>query len=57
MCTIWVDIGRLWTPKHPLGQTVCENLYKLLTILECFELAHKPYNDNTTLVQSMDIFN
>ena len=26
MCTIihvlWVGIGRLWTPKHPLGQTV-----------------------------------
>ena len=19
---IWVDIGHLWTPKHPLGQTV-----------------------------------
>ena len=22
ICTIWVDIGHLWTPKHPLGQTV-----------------------------------
>ena len=20
--TIWVDIGHLWTPKHPLEQTV-----------------------------------
>ena len=22
ICTIWVGIGRLWTSKHPLGQTV-----------------------------------
>ena len=22
VCTIWVDIGRLWTPRHPLEQTV-----------------------------------
>ena len=22
LCTIWVDIGCLWTPKHPLEHTV-----------------------------------
>ena len=43
ICTMWVDIGHLWTPRHPLGPEITDyirSLHLLTRIMRKFCVNH-----------------